>query len=86
MQAIATAHRRYDLIKRGEVRRMVELASRENCSVRALRLGLNLAWLAPDIVQAAMDGELDASISATELARTMPMDWDAQRRHVGLAP
>ncbi|MFD0916842.1 recombinase family protein [Pseudahrensia aquimaris] len=85
LQAIATAHRHYQIILHGDVRTISELASRERCSVRGLRLGLNLAWLAPDIVQAVIQGKLDASISATELARSMPSDWQAQRHLVGLS-
>lgn len=69
----------------GKVRSVNDLARGEGRSLRSVRLTLSLAWLAPGIVDAALDGRLPASIGATELARDLPHDWMAQRRLVGLA-
>ncbi|MEL6504886.1 MAG: recombinase family protein [Pseudomonadota bacterium] len=84
LSAIARAHIWYDDLKSGAVSSITELASRENRSVRAIRLNLTLAWLAPDIVRAALERRLDPSISATELARALPQNWQDQRSLVGL--
>ncbi|MEL7279354.1 MAG: recombinase family protein [Pseudomonadota bacterium] len=84
LSAIARAHVWYDDLRSGTVSSITELASRENRSVRSIRLNLSLAWLAPDIVRAALEGRLDPNISATELAGTLPHNWQDQRRLVGL--
>ncbi|MEL7281170.1 MAG: recombinase family protein, partial [Pseudomonadota bacterium] len=68
LSAIAKAHVWYDDLKSGSVSSITELACRENRSVRSTRLNLSLAWLAPDLVRAALEGRLDPNISATELA------------------
>jgi site-specific DNA recombinase len=40
-----------------------------------------LAWLAPDLVAAIMEGRQPRALSLSELVkRPVPMDWDDQRR------
>lgn len=68
----------------GKVRSVSDQARSEGRSLRSVRLTLSLAWLAPGIVDAALDGRLPASIGATELARDLSRDWVAQRRPGGL--
>jgi site-specific DNA recombinase len=78
---------------------MQELASGAMCSVNAIatreaRDGsditriLRLAYLAPDIVQAILDGQQPVELTAKKLLRlsTLPADWDAQRALLGCAP
>ncbi|MEL7228380.1 MAG: recombinase family protein [Pseudomonadota bacterium] len=84
LSAIARAHFWYDDLQSGTVSSITELVCRENRSVRSIRLNLSLAWLAPDLVRAALEGRLDPNISATELAGTLPHNWQDQRRLVGL--
>ncbi|MEL6504920.1 MAG: recombinase family protein [Pseudomonadota bacterium] len=84
LSAIARAHVWYDDLKSGTVTSITELACRENRSVRSIRLNLSLAWLAPDIVRAALEGRLDPTISATELGRSLPSKWQDQRNLIGL--
>jgi site-specific DNA recombinase len=43
-----------------------------------------LAFLAPDIVQAAIDGKLPRGIGVTQMT-DLPMDWAAQRQQLGIA-
>lgn len=81
LSAIARVHVWYDDLKSGVVSSIPELACREN---RSVWLNLSLAWLAPDIVRAALDGRLDATINATELAGALPQNWQDQRSLVGL--
>jgi site-specific DNA recombinase len=53
-------------------------------SERGLRSTLNLAFLAPDIVEAAIDGQLPRGITVTQLT-DLPENWNEQRQVLGLA-
>lgn len=41
---------------------------------------INLAFLAPDIIEAIVKEEAPASLSASHLSQTLPLDWDTQRK------
>ncbi len=45
---------------------------------------LSLAFLAPDLVKAAIDGRLPHGMGVTRLA-DLPAEWSRQRRILGLA-
>jgi hypothetical protein len=60
------------------------IAKRERCSVRKVNLTLSLAFLAPDLVKAAIDGRLPHGMGVTRLA-DLPAEWSRQRRILGLA-
>lgn len=81
--AIARATQWYNKLKNREVESISQLATQEGHSIRSVRLNLNLAWIAPDIVQAAIENKLSALISPTELARNLPVDWNSQRSLLG---
>jgi hypothetical protein len=59
------------------------IAQRENCSVRKVNMTISLAFLAPDLIQAAIDGRLPYGIGVTRLA-AMPAEWSEQHRMLGL--
>ena len=80
--AIATARRWLDEILSGETD-LDALARREGRSERHVRNTLSLAFLAPDIVKAAIAGRLPRGLGLTRLADP-PMDWTAQRRQIGI--
>jgi len=44
---------------------------------------IRLTTLAPDIVEAIMDGREPDSISQADLLRQLPPEWDGQRRQLG---
>jgi hypothetical protein len=60
------------------------LAKREGCSERTVRLTLSLAFLAPDIISAAIEGRLPRGLGVTRLT-DLPSDWADQRQVLGLA-
>ena len=53
------------------------IAQRENCSVRKVNMTLSLAFLAPDLIKAAIDGRLTHGMGVTRLA-TLPAEWSQQ--------
>ena len=59
------------------------IAARESMSERAVRMILSLAFIAPDIVQAAVDGTLPRGFGLSRLT-DLPMSWAEQRKQLGL--
>jgi site-specific DNA recombinase len=80
--AIAAARRWFDEVLAGTLD-LEALARREGCSERHVRNTLSLAFLAPDIVRAAVGGHLPQGLGITRLA-DLPMDWTEQRRQIGI--
>ena len=59
------------------------IAQRENCSVRKVNMTISLAFLAPDLVKAAIDGRLPHGMGVTRLA-ALPAEWLQQHHMLGL--
>ena len=59
------------------------LASREGRTVRSIRMTLSLAFLAPDIVKAAVEGRLPRGYGLKRLI-DLPLAWPDQWRTLGL--
>lgn len=60
------------------------IAAREDRSSRSVQMTISLAFLAPDIVEAAVAGRLPRGIGITRLT-DMPPDWSKQREALGLS-
>ena len=50
------------------------ISGREGCSVRQTSLTISLAFLAPDLVKAAIEGRLPRGVGVTRL-RDLPPEW-----------
>jgi hypothetical protein len=61
------------------------IAERESCSVRRVNMTISLAFLAPDLVKAAIEGRLLRGIGVTRLI-DLPAEWSRQHEMLGLAP
>ena len=59
------------------------IAEREGCSVRKVNMTISLAFLAPDLVKAAIDGRLPHGMGVARLA-DLPAEWSRQHRILGL--
>ena len=59
------------------------IAKRENCSVRKVNMTISLAFLAPDLVKAAIAGRLPHGMGVVRLA-DMPAEWSRQHQMLGL--
>jgi site-specific DNA recombinase len=66
----------------GQVRSTHELAAREDLSERSVRMTLSLAFLAPDLVKAAVEGRLMRGSGVTSFAE-LPSGWAEQHRMLG---
>jgi site-specific DNA recombinase len=60
------------------------IAERENCSARKVNMTISLAFLAPDLVKAAIEGRLPNGMSVTRLC-DLPSEWSRQYQTLGLA-
>jgi len=59
------------------------VAKRERCTVRQINLTLSLAFLAPQLVKAAVEGRLPRGINSERLRDPDP-NWAKQFRDLGL--
>jgi site-specific DNA recombinase len=59
------------------------IANRERCSVRKVNMTISLAFLAPDLVKAAIAGRLPHGMGVARLA-DMPAEWSRQHQMLGL--
>jgi hypothetical protein len=60
------------------------IAKRESCSVRNVNMTISLAFLAPDLVRAAIDGQLPHGMGVARLA-DLPAEWPRQYDIPGLS-
>jgi site-specific DNA recombinase len=81
--SIARGRRWLDEIVTGAVTSIEQIAARENCSVRQVNMTISLAFLAPNLVQAAVEGRLPRGIGVARL-RDAPAEWSRQYAMLGL--
>lgn len=85
LKAIAQAFHWKEMIDRGEVSSARELATKlkvnESYLVRVMRLNL----LAPDIIEAILNGRQPKELTLTDLLAPIPLHWDEQRTQYGFA-
>lgn len=84
LKGIAQGRLWLDQLIEGQVESINDLTSKQSVSEKTVRSTLSLAFLAPDIVQAAIDGKLPRGIGVTQMT-DLPMDWAAQRQQLGIA-
>jgi site-specific DNA recombinase len=85
VNAIARGRRWLDEIVSGSVADVQQIAARQKCSARHVNLTVSLAFLAPDLVKAAVEGRLPRGIGVERL-RDAPAQWSRQFETLGLNP
>ena len=85
VNAIAKGRRWLDDVISGRVTNITELCTREECSVRQVNMTISLAFLAPNLVKAAVEGRLPRGIGVERL-RDLPAEWSQQFEALGLNP
>jgi hypothetical protein len=78
VKALARAWRWQRMLDQGFYTTVSEIGDIENISKSYVSRILRLTLLAPDIVEAILDGGLTAGLAA--LLRPSPVDWEKQRR------
>lgn len=85
VSAIARGRRWLDEMISGSVTDVEQIALREQCSVRHVNMTISLAFLAPGLVRAAVEGRLPRGINIARL-RDAPAEWNRQFEALGLNP
>jgi DNA invertase Pin-like site-specific DNA recombinase len=83
IDALRKAHRWLDELLADPRQTVEAIASREGKSERSIRMMLSLAFLAPDIVKAAVEGCLPRGFGLTRLI-DLPIAWSDQWEALGL--
>ena len=67
----------------GTASSMTELAKREKVTRRYIGHLLQLAFLAPDIIQSIVKGDIPTNLTLDRLEAGFPLDWNEQRKALG---
>jgi site-specific DNA recombinase len=81
--AIARGRRWLDELIAGGFTNVEQIAAAHDCTTRQVNMTISLAFLAPTLVQAAVDGRLPRGIGVAAL-RDAPPDWTKQHAMLGL--
>jgi hypothetical protein len=79
VKALARAHRWQRLLEGGRYRSLRELAAAEGVDRAFIGRMLQLTLLAPDIVEAILDGRQPADVSLPKLMEPFPGEWNDQQ-------
>src|SRR5260221_190734 len=82
VSAISRGRRWLDEIVSGSAKNIEQIATRQKCSVRQVNMTISLAFLAPDLVKAAVEGRLPRGIGVERL-RDAPAEWGRQFETLG---
>lgn len=83
IKALARAGRWRGMIEGGKVHTVRHLAEKEKISSSYIARILRLTLLAPDIVDAILDGRIPKGLALADLLEPFPMEWDQQRARFG---
>lgn len=83
VKALARAFRWKRMLESGEFGTIADLAEREGIAPSYMTRVLRLAFLAPDIVEAILDGRQTMPITAETFRYGIDDDWDGQRLMLG---
>ena len=79
VKAIARAHRWKRFLESGEYSSVAELAAAEKINESYICRVLRLTLLAPDIIEAILEGRQPTELQMDVLLRPLPEDWREQR-------
>jgi site-specific DNA recombinase len=86
INAIRSAAKWFEELRNGSAASVGDLAKRHRIHQGDVSRILPIAFLAPDIVEAILNGQHPVELTAARLKRTrLPLDWAEQRRLLGFA-
>ena len=83
VQAVVRGHDWFEQIVQGEVTGGRAIGKLENLDERYVSRILPCAFLAPDIVEAILDGRQPEDLTLDKLVARIPLDWEEQRNQLG---
>ena len=78
VKALGRAFRWKRMLESGEFATIAELAEREGIAPSYMTRVLRLTLLAPDIVEAILDGKQGPEVTLALLLEPLPVEWDKQ--------
>jgi hypothetical protein len=84
VKALARAFRWKRLLESGEFATVSELAEREGIAPSYMTRVLRLTLLAPDIVEAILDGKQGPEVTLAQGLEPFPLAWQLQGTHFSL--
>ncbi len=85
IKALTRAHRWQERLFTAAAPSTSAIAKEEGVTVRYVSRIMRLAFLAPDIVEAILDGYQPTDLELERLMKGIPVSWDAQRRVFGFS-
>ena len=84
-KTIVRAHKWFNDLATGKVRNMAEIASREGVNKSYVSRVVNLAFLAPDIIETIIEGHQPADLNVEKLTKQtdLPLEWAKQHHILG---
>jgi len=79
IKALARAFRWQQMLDTGQYGSIAELADSENLNRSYVSRVLRLTLLAPDIVEAILDGRQSEKMTLKEMLEPFPVEWERQR-------
>ena len=80
--ALARAFRWQEMVESGQAESNSDLARKLKLDQSYIARTIRLASLAPDLVEAILDGQEPDGLSLRSLRRDLPLSWDEQRREL----
>jgi hypothetical protein len=78
VKALARAFRWKRMLESGEFATIAELAEREGIAPSYMTRVLRLTLLAPDIVEAILDGKQGPEVTLAQVLEPFPVEWEEQ--------
>jgi site-specific DNA recombinase len=86
LKALARGRQWYEWIVAGEVSGRRSIAQKLQLDERYVGRVLECGFLAPDIVEAILDGRQPPDLTFQKLTHRLPLSWTEQRRQLGFQP
>jgi hypothetical protein len=83
VKALARAFRWKRMLESGEFATIAELAQREGIAPSYMTRVMRLTLLAPDIVEAILDGKQGQEVTLARALEPFPVEWAIQSDHFG---
>ena len=84
VKALARAFRWKRMLESGEFATIAELAEREGIAPSYMTRVLRLTLLAPDIIDAILDGKQGPEVTLAQVLEPFPLTWQHQALHFSL--
>ncbi len=85
IKALTRAHRWKERLFTGDAPSTSAIAKEEGVTERYVSRIMRLAFLAPDIVEAILDGYQPTDLELERLMKGIPVSWNEQRRALGFS-